>query len=67
MRFALAVERTVEAIAESPLRFPVAHNSRRHAWVRRFSYQIFFEVEDDRIVVIACFHSKRDPRRWKSR
>lgn len=66
-RFALAVDATVEAIAERPLQFPVVHRGRRRAGVRRFPYGVFFEVQETRIVVIACFHSKRDPRQWQSR
>ena len=66
-RFALTVEATVEAIAESPLRFPVVHRGRRRAGIRRFPYGMFFEAQQNRVVVIACFHSKRDPRRWQAR
>jgi plasmid stabilization system protein ParE len=60
-RFAFAVEATVEAIAEHSLQFP------RRVGVRRFPYGIFFEVQEHRIVVIACFHGRREPRRWQSR
>ncbi len=66
-RFAVAVDETVEAIAEHPLRFLVAHRGRRRAGVRRFPYGIFFEVQEHRIVVIACFHGKRNPKRWLAR
>jgi plasmid stabilization system protein ParE len=57
-RFALAVEATVEALAEHPLQFPVVYRSRRRRGVRRFPYGIFFEVQDSRIVVIACFQAE---------
>jgi toxin ParE1/3/4 len=66
-RFAVAVETTVEAIAQQPLQFSVVHRGRRRAGVRRFPYGIFFEMQADRIVVIACFHAKRDPRQWRLR
>lgn len=66
-RFALAVDATVETLAEHPLQFPVIYRGRRRAGVRRFPYGIFFEVQEHRIVVIACFHGLRDPRRWHSR
>ena len=66
-RFALAVEATVEALAEHPLQFTVVYRNRRRAGVRRFPYGIFFEVQDNRIVVIACFHGRRNPRRWQLR
>jgi plasmid stabilization system protein ParE len=67
IRFALAVEEAVESIATNPLRFAVVYKRRRRAGVRRFPYGIFFEVEAERIVVIACFHAKRNPRRWQTR
>jgi plasmid stabilization system protein ParE len=66
-RFALAVETTVEAIAEHPLQFPVVYRNRRRAGVRRFPYSVFFELQENRIVVIACLHGRRNPRRWQSR
>ena len=66
-RFAGAVDKTIEAIAEHPLQFPVVHRGRRRTGVRRFPYGIFFEMQPERIVVIACFHAKRNPKRWHLR
>jgi len=66
-RFARAVEASVDAIAERPLQFPVVYRNRRRAGVRRFPYGIFFEVQDHRIVVMACFHGRRNPTHWQSR
>jgi plasmid stabilization system protein ParE len=66
-RFALAVEVTVATIADHPTQFPVVYRSRRRAGVRRFPYGIFFEVQVHRIVVIACFHGRRNPKRWQTR
>ena len=66
-RFAVTVEATVESIAEHPMQFPVVYRNRRRAGVFRFPYGIFFELREDRIVVIACFHGRRNPRRWQTR
>ena len=66
-RFAYAVEDTVETISEGPLQFPLVHRKLRRAGVRRFPYGIFFEVQESRVVVIACLHGRRDPQRWKAR
>jgi plasmid stabilization system protein ParE len=66
-RFALAVEETVDAVAEHPLQFPVVYRGRRRAGVRRFPYGIFFEVQEQRIVIIACFHGRRNPKGWQVR
>ena len=67
MRFALAVDAAVEVIAQSPLRFQVLHRDIRRVGVKRFPYGVFFKVESHRIVVIACMHGRRNPRRWKIR
>jgi plasmid stabilization system protein ParE len=66
-RFAKTVEATVVEISQNPLQFPVVYQGRHRAGVRRFPYGLFFEVQEDRIVVMACFHGRRDPKRWQSR
>jgi plasmid stabilization system protein ParE len=66
-RFAHAVDKGTATIAQDPLRFPVIHKGKRRAFVRRFPYSLIYLVEDDRIVVIACFHGKRNPRHWQRR
>jgi plasmid stabilization system protein ParE len=35
--------------------------------VRRFPYGILFLEEDKRVIVLAVFHAKRDPRSWHER
>jgi toxin ParE1/3/4 len=66
-QFALAIEATIQAMTQHPLQFPVVYRGRRRAGVRHFPYGIFFEVQEHRIVVIACFHGRRNPRRWQLR
>ena len=66
-RFAEAVVDTVEAIAAAPMHYAVVEKGRRRAGVRRFPYGLFFLVEETRIVVIACFHGRRNPKHWQLR
>lgn len=66
-RFAEAVLDTVERIAEAPLKYAVVEKGRRRAGVHRFPYGLFFLVEESRIVVIACFHGRRNPKHWQLR
>ena len=66
-RFSQAVDDGVQIVAQYPLRYPVVHKGKRRAFVRRFPYSIIYLIEDARIVVIACFHGKRDPRQWQRR
>lgn len=66
-RFARTVDQAIEEISDNPLQFPAVHRGWRRVGVRRFPYGIFFDVREQRIVVIACFHGRRDPRRWQGR
>ena len=62
-----AVQAACEGIAAHPTMYPVTHRNTRRALLRRFPYGIFYRVDADLIVVVACMHGSRDPRRWKSR
>ena len=66
-RFVVAVDAAVEAIAKSPLHFQKVHGETRRGGVKRFPYGLFFKVESQRIVVMACMHGKRNPTRWQLR
>ena len=35
--------------------------------LRRFPYGVFYLSENEKIVVIACFHASRDPKQWQDR
>ena len=65
--FLISVDATVHAISRNPYHFAKIHKDVRRALLRRFPYGVFFLVEDARIVVLAFFHAKRDPKRWQTR
>jgi len=62
-----AVQAAGERIASHPTMYPIIHRNTRRALLPRFPYGIFYRVYDDVIVVVACMHGSRNPRRWKSR
>ncbi len=66
-RFADAVSETVNQIAAVPLRFALVDQDIRRAGVPQFPYGLFFLIEATRVVVVACFHGKRDPKHWQQR
>jgi plasmid stabilization system protein ParE len=39
----------------------------RRVLLRRFPYSIIYEVHGSHVVVLACFHSARDPQEWQAR
>jgi len=65
--FARAVDGAATGILRFPKAFPTAHGPVRKAVLRRFPYSLLFIVEGHDIVVLGCFHHRRDPRTWADR
>ena len=65
--FVRAIDACFSQIGRNPLAYPLVHRQIRRALIRKFPYGIFYIVENSKIIVIACFHSKRDPKRWQDR
>lgn len=61
------VLKALETIAEVPLVYSVIYRNTRRAWMRRFPFGIFYQVESDGVIVIAIIHGSRHPRRWQGR
>src|SRR5262245_58401440 len=66
-QFLSEVDRCVVRLADHPERFPIVHRDIRRIALQRFPYSIYFRVEVRRIVVLAVFHGRRDPRSWMTR
>ena len=65
--FLLHVDAALRSVQRYPLQYPVIYRNARRCLVRRFPYGIIYVVEEKRIVVVAIFHAKRDPRSWQER
>lgn len=65
--FIAEVQQALDLIANAPGRYPVAHGDVRVVLVRKFPYGVYYRVKPDRVVVIAVFHSSRNPAIWQSR
>jgi plasmid stabilization system protein ParE len=66
-RFMDEIARCVAAAAAQPELYGVVSGDIRRVVARRFPYSVFFRREAGRIVVLAVFHSSRDPRVWQWR
>jgi plasmid stabilization system protein ParE len=66
-RFLTEIDRVAQRMADAPLQFALAYKAVRRARVKVFPYALFFVIDDDALLVIACFHSRRNPKRWQSR
>lgn len=65
--FLLALDAAFQGIIRHPRQYPLVHKTIRRALLRRFPHEVFFIPETNRVVVIAVFHAKRNPRRWQER
>jgi plasmid stabilization system protein ParE len=51
-------------IVENPLQYQLRGRRTRRAPLRSFPHGLLYHVSDHEIVVLACFHSSRDPAEW---
>ena len=65
--FVAEVDRVLESIAKQPDRYPVAEGDVREAPVSRFPYCVYYRVKPERVVVLAVFHTSREPSVWQAR
>src|ERR1700754_3738349 len=65
--FLRSVDAAFAAIARNPLQYQSVHRDVRRAGVRRFPYGLMYIVSDQDIIILACFHGRRDPGRWQDR
>ena len=55
-----------QSILANPLLYRAIDRTIRRCLLRRYSYSIYFTIEDDMVLVIGLFHCARDPRRIAS-
>jgi plasmid stabilization system protein ParE len=54
-------------IAANPQLHGIVYQDVRKAVVRKFPYVVLYKEEAGEVIVIAVFHSKRDPTIWQGR
>jgi plasmid stabilization system protein ParE len=62
-----AVQQVFDTITTTPQRYPIVHADVRETVVPRFPYCVYYRERAGRVVVIAVFHTSRDPSVWQSR
>jgi plasmid stabilization system protein ParE len=65
--FLRAVDARVHSIQRNPLLFTPIYKSIRRATLKRFPFGIFYLVQDEAIIIVACIHLSRNPKEWKGR
>ena len=65
--FLLALDAVLERLRRLPEGHEIVALRTRKALLRRFPYLVLYALEENRILVTAVFHGRRDPRRWTDR
>jgi len=65
--FVAKVREVLDRIAANPRLHGTVYRNVRKAIVRRFPYVVLYREEIDEVIVIAVFHSSRDPSHWQRR
>ena len=65
--FLAEVNGALDTIGEMPEIYAVVHRDTRRAMLVRFPYSLLYRLVNNEVIVVACFHGKRDPRRWQGR
>lgn len=66
-RFTRAVQQLLDRIAGQPDFYPPVWSDVREALVRGFPYCVYYRQESGQVLVLAVFHTARDPSVWQSR
>ena len=65
--FIAAVHKAVDKVIEFPLAAQIIRAGIRRTVLQHFSYNIFYAVEADTIVIIAVAHQRKRPNYWRGR
>jgi plasmid stabilization system protein ParE len=67
LEFLHEVHAALQRLLERPELYSPLHRDVRHCATRRFPFNIYFRLRAETIVVVAVFHARRDPRKWRGR
>ena len=65
--FLRALDAALQSIKRNPLAYQKIYKETRRVLLRKFPYAVFYVVEENKIVIIACFHQKRSEIDWLRR
>lgn len=67
LAFSNAVKQVIDQAIMQPDFYPLAYRDMREALVPDYPYCVYFCEEPGRVVVLAIFHTARDPSVWQGR
>lgn len=65
--FMRSLDAALQFLRRNPLAYQKIYKETRRVLLRKFPYALFYIAEENRIIVIACFHQKRSEIDWLRR
>jgi len=65
--FLRSVDAALAAIQRQPVAYAIVFENVRRSVLRRFPYSVIFSASDEEIIIVACIHGRRHPKRWRER
>jgi plasmid stabilization system protein ParE len=62
-----AIEASVAILLDFPRSHELARKHTRRAFLARFPYTLYYVDLEQEVVLLACLHQARHPRRWQGR
>ena len=61
------IDLMLNQICSMPESYVIVHRDIRRAVIKRFPYAVYYRIVSSRVIVIAIFHSRRNPKSWQVR
>ncbi|MCC5641136.1 type II toxin-antitoxin system RelE/ParE family toxin [Nostoc sp. CHAB 5844] len=65
--FLECVDEILNRICQMPESYAVVYSDIQRAVLQRFPYAVYYRIVSSRIIVIAIFHGRRNPKTWQQR
>lgn len=65
--FMRSADGALQSIRRNPHAYQTVYQQARRVLLRKFPYAFFYIIEENRIILLACFHQKRNEIDWLRR
>jgi toxin ParE1/3/4 len=59
VKFLSSIDDALMAITKNPGAYQIIHKNLHRFLLRKFPYAIYYLIEENKIILLACFHQKR--------
>ena len=65
--FIRCVDTVFSKINRRPESYPIIYKNVRRALTRRFPFGVFYIISQEKVIIIAVLHARREPSMWQKR